>query len=336
MNKYTSISQFRTVNKYVSHVSKVTNTVKPKITFEGTVKLHGTNTGVKISKDGIITIQSRNNEIDINNDHFGFSKFIEESKEELIKAFKKDVDVVIYGEWCGRGIQKKIALSELEKMWVIFDYFILKDDHDEEEEQNKFVNNSFIKGEGLHNFNSLNEKNIYSIYQFPVFNIEIDFSNPIQVENKVQDIIELVQNVEDECPVGKHFGVSGIGEGLVFKPVYYPENMNPISLYFKAKGEKHSPTKVKKLVQVDTEELATVMEFIEYAVTENRVQQAIHELGISEEVSIERFTGDVIKWVISDIFKEELDTIATNELDKKMFGKYAPNAIKEIFFKHFV
>ena len=41
----------------------------------------------------------------------------------------------------------------------------------------------------------------------------------------------------------------------------------------KVKGEKHSSSKVKKLASVDVEKLNSIKDFVDYAVTESRLEQ---------------------------------------------------------------
>ncbi len=327
MYKYSSIEQFRTVKKYVDHVARVTQTTKPKIFFEGTVKIHGTNSGVRITKEGIVLAQSRNNVITPDNDNFGFAKFVDHYAQVFRDLFQKDDhDVIVYGEWCGNGIQKGVAVSELEKMWVMFDMYRIND------EDHKVWDNSELVAFGNDDDPAINKLRIYSIYQFPTFVVELDFADSIALESAVKDIIEWVELVENKCPVGAFFGVSGVGEGIVFKPTNTPALYNPQELFFKAKGQKHSVSKVKKTVAVDPEKLATIQEFVEYAITENRVKQAMHELGIMDNPKPQQLTGQVIKWVMADVFKEETDVMEENGVDSKMLGKYAPEKIRKLFF----
>ncbi len=102
-----------------------------------------------------------------------------------------------------------------------------------------------------------------------------------------------------------------IGEGIVFTCV---DNQD---LKFKSKGEKHSVTKVKQLNAVDTEMLNGINEFVNYAVTENRLEQGItffNENNIKVDM---KSTGRFLGWVINDILKEESDTIKNNNFDNK-------------------
>ena len=101
---------------------------------------------------------------------------------------------------------------------------------------------------------------------------------------------------------------------------------------FKTKGEKHSVTKVKKLVEVDVEKLNSINEFVEYSVTENRFNQAKHVI-FGEDYLDRRKLGDFIRWIINDIMSEELDTMKKNNLEPKDVNKYISNKIRTMFFE---
>src|SRR5690606_12047119 len=107
-------------------------------------------------------------------------------------------------------------------------------------------------------------------------------------------LISLTEQGEEECPVAKSFGISGIGEGIVWSCEYQD------SVYrFKVKGEKHSATKVKKLAEVDVEKIQSIDSFVEYACTENRLNQAIEQVFTSTSTEPDKKnTGDFIKWIM--------------------------------------
>jgi hypothetical protein len=154
---------------------------------------------------------------------------------------------------------------------------------------------------------------IYFISQFPSYELEIDFERPEEATEKLQ---EITLEVEKECPVAKHFGVSGIGEGVVWQST---EDFSS-TFWFKVKGEKHSVTKVKKLASVDVEKLNSVREFVEATVTENRLEQG---LSVMKERGLEisrKTTGDYLRWVVSDILEEETDLLTKNGLCAKDVG----------------
>jgi hypothetical protein len=121
--------------------------------------------------------------------------------------------------------------------------------------------------------------------------------------------------------------VSGIGEGIVWVGHY--EGVRHV---FKTKGEKHSVSKVKKIAAIDVEKVNSIREFVEYAVTENRMKQAIEELFTSQgiEPAIQQM-GDYLRWVMKDIAKEEADTLGENNLVLKDVGRYVSQKAKVWF-----
>ena len=108
------------------------------------------------------------------------------------------------------------------------------------------------------------------------------------------------------------------------------------TLMFKVKGEKHSTTKVKTLAAVDVEKMDSIDEFVEYSVTENRLNQAIEQVFTleSEEPDIKHL-GKFLKWVMSDVIKEDMDVMKESKLEPKDIGKYVNTKAKTWFFKKY-
>lgn len=295
---------------------------KPTLTFKGTVKLHGTNAGVSYNYEDGIWAQSRENIITPLKDNAGFAFFVESNTNVFINLMNRlvinnNLDLSIYtltifGEWVGKGVQKNVAISNLDKSFFIFGAKVSKPD--DEKFNAYWVDSSYLKSP---------ENKVYNIENYPTFSIDIDFNMPQLIQNK---LIELTIAVEDECPVGKAFGFEGTGEGIVFSSEY-----KGVVHRFKSKGEKHSTSKVKVLNSVDTEKLNSIAEFIEYAVTENRFNQAIEKVFVNEEPSMKGI-ADVMRWMVSDIIKEESDTLASNGLEPKDIGKYVSNKVRPMFF----
>ena len=287
---------------------------KPTITFTGTIKIHGTNAAV--CTDGTNTwAQSRKNIITSLRDNSGFAFFSESNKElfselfdDIYKFFNIDRKntVCLFGEWCGEGIQKGVAVNDLDKMFVIFAIKVVSDD---DEIDNYFVDyDDFILKANIPS--KTNNKRVFWIQQFQTHSIDIDFNHPEEVQNK---LIQLTEQVESECPVGKAFGVSGVGEGIVWHAF-----TDRGCLRFKVKGEKHSASKVKKLASVDPEKIASAKEFADNTVTENRLEQAIQEVFIVPGVEIsKKQMGNFLSWIKSDIFTEEGDTLYASGLEPK-------------------
>jgi hypothetical protein len=144
MNKhisFTSIGQFRAVVAEVktkaTYIGRDENgdaifdesLPKPKITFKGTVKLHGRNCGVNYL-NGKIWPQSKETLLDITSDNIGFAKFVEDRKQvwtdliyNLCESHNIDIRtniVTVFMEYVGRVTQKGVAISELDKSVFIF------------------------------------------------------------------------------------------------------------------------------------------------------------------------------------------------------------------------
>ena len=99
------------------------------------------------------------------------------------------------------------------------------------------------------------------------------------------------------------------------------------------KGEKHSSSKVKTLAAVDTEKLENIQSFVEYAVTESRFNQALENVFPNDEPIENKKLGDVIRWVVNDVIKEEMDTMTDNKIEPKDVNKYISSKVREMFFK---
>jgi len=297
---------------------------KPTLTFKGTVKLHGTNASVCFnSKDGF-WIQSRQNIITVERDNAGFAFFAESKKEEFqdlidVIILENNIDinkytVSIYGEWAGKGIQKGVGISELDKAFYVFGVKVSKP-------QDKKFNSYWIDSSNVKN----TECRIFNVEDYETYSIDVDFNMPQLAQNKFTEITE---KVEKECPIAKYFGIeNSVGEGVVWS-VKYKDNVH----IFKVKGDKHSVTKVKKLANVDVEKLKTIQDFVEYSVTQNRFNQAIENVFGKEDLDVKKM-GDFIRWFIKDITTEEMDTMLENGLEPKDVNKYISTKVREMFFK---
>lgn len=263
----------------------------PVLKFQGTIKLHGTNASI-VKYNDRIEFQSRERVLSLCDDNAGFmATVMVKNLDFLFSGFTPKEYVAIYGEWCGGNIQKGVAVNGLPKMFVIFGVKV----------DDEWVD--------LPPYLQDNENGIYNILQFKTFEIEIDFNKPELVQN---EIIEMTKNVEDSCPVGKFFGKEGLGEGIVFTCIDNP------NFKFKSKGEKHSVTKVKVLNPIDTELVESINEFIEYAVTENRLEQGISFFNENNIDTEPKNTGEFLRWVVNDVLKEERDTLDKSGFDEKM------------------
>ncbi len=207
------------------------------------------------------------------------------------------------------GIQKGVGISFLDKKSLFV--FGVK------------INEEWLPLEDINNI-SCDEGNIFNITDFPTKHIDIDFSNPVFSQNK---LVHYTEEVEKECPVAKQLKIeeSLLGEGLVWIPDN-PELASDSGNWFKTKGEKHSVSKVKSVAAVCPEKLSSIQSFVDYACTDNRMQQGVGEVGLDQK-NIGAFVG----WVNKDINKEEGDVLEENNLSMKDVGKYTANKARTYF-----
>lgn len=299
----------------------------PVVKLYGTVKLHGTNAAVAQNPEGKLQFQSRTNIITPESDNAGFAFWASQNTEELSKMInfyrkQHEIDenhtVVVYGEWAGKGIQKNVGINELPKAFYVFAIAVITDDL-ENENSNFYLDMS-------KEFHWVNKEarifNLWDKEMFPVYEIEMDLNNPKLVQN---DLIKITDDIEEECPVAKAFGVSGIGEGAVW--------VNSTNKFrAKIKGDKHAgKTKVSKTNIVDLEKLNSVNEFVERFVDIERLEQGwnmMTELGHALE---SKTIGHFIRWVIDDVISEESDTLMESGLEPKDVKKLISNKARKYF-----
>ncbi len=303
-NKFPSIEQFR------HFIKKCKFDGLSEVEITGTVKLHGTNAGIRIDENGFISFQSRNRVITTEDDNSGFANHFSQfgviDLESLIYQLDLyDGPITIFGEWCGQGIQRSVGISELPKMFVTFAV------------QYGDGGDAVIKREGV----SDKEMGIYSVYEFPTFKETLNVNFPEECQ---QRLVAITEAVEAECPVAASFGVKGVGEGVVWTGGGHT---------MKVKGDKHSASKVSKLKSPeDLEHSRKLKEFAENYVTEARMNQAIDFLKEMGHDLSEKSTGHFIRWIFNDIIKEESDTMAEWGLEKKDVGKSVPAIAKGWYF----
>lgn len=355
-SKYPATEQFRHVINSVKKYASKRDEELPVLKFTGTVKLHGMNAAIGYRKVTGHWYQSRNNEITQEKDVAGFvhtmhpladeffTQFILPQSPTIREQYEYGRKIVIFGEWCGGKIQKNVAISDLPKMFVIIKVKVCEDNtvqtDEEDEERNTNQNTVETDDEDDEQNTSTSfwlqpkdwshikwhEKGIYNIYDFPTYEIDINFETPNLAQNK---LIEITETVERQCPVGTFFKKTGIGEGVVWTEWEQSSGV----LNFKVKGEKHSVSKVATLAPVDTEKLNDIQGFIEYACTEHRMLQGLDYLREQQlEIEIKNF-GTFLKWVVSDIIKEEKDTMDASGINSKDVWRVAKNTLLPWFRK---
>lgn len=326
--RFPSIEQFRSAIKEVKSCVRYrgrdehnkpiydASIALPCIEMRGTVKLHGTNAGVGFSDDAGIWAQSRNMILE-KNDSYGFRQFVL-SREETFKRLLSSLPhtesqtLCVFGEFCGKGVQRGVALQELPKMFVVFAAASV---------DGECVR--WLTEAELSHVKSPDDL-VYNIHDFDTWTVAVDFNCPEAVQDRLADITDAV---EQQCPVAHALGADGVGEGVVWTGQH--ESVGRVC--FKVKGQKHKVVKNKKnkSVPVDTEKVKSVRAFIEYALPENRFLQAIEQVFTSKgETPTPKKMRDFIVWVQGDVKKEESDTLADNNLQEDDVGKEIATAAR--------
>jgi hypothetical protein len=269
---FPSVDQFRHVVKFMKDRGV------QRETFRGTVKIHGTNARITVNEDDSRTYGSKNQD-GLASGHYGFVEWAQ--SHTGIVALSAQKPYTIYGEWAGKGIMAGVPY---EKQFFPFAVFSEKT--------------------GLWNFDDVVNHTVV-VSDFPVEIIDVYLDD---IDRASSRLMEIVNQVELECPVAKSFGFAIPGEGYVFTPV---GSKNP-GFGFKVKGERHSTTKVKNF---NTVKIDGLDEFVSATATEARFKQALEEVGVDI-----RLTGKFIKWVLADVEKEDLDLLPEGA-DKRPYMK---------------
>jgi len=320
--EYPSTEQFRNAIKNL-----VSTSPKRIVLFQGTVKVHGTNGSIRRYPDGTYMFQSKECNLNESHDNAGFYAYMNSLPSDAMNSlFAHYVNkfpgfvIQICGEWFGANIQKaeNLGVMGLEKHFMVFGAAII----DPSTQQKTWMTTTELE---LASKAYVPSHNIFYGNAVWCKHITIDIDDPMSVAHAQSELAELTNEVEASCPIAKHFGKDGVGEGVVWKPV---GELGKFSEYwFKVKGAKHSSSKTKQLAPANIEQLESIEKFVEYSVTESRVAQAIQETGAQDI----KDTATVIKWVMGDIVKEESDTLEQNNLTMKLVSGACSKSIVSIF-----
>jgi len=314
--KMPSIAQFNQVIKDIQHDARYAgqdvndepiynrNAKLPTVIFFGSVKLHGTNASICYDGENLWA-QSKGSVLTIESDNYGFASFVEMNKEYLTSELKIMRDtfnlqkVCVYGEWAGKGIQKGVAISEINKTFFAFGIKFLRLNS----EVFEWVQKPSVV---LKHFSDGNR--IRSIFEFDTYYVEIDINNPKAMQN---DMIKITDGIDKMCPVARDLGHIGHGEGVVWVGWYNDNKYN-----FKIKGLSHANSNVKTLKPVDEEKENAKIAFANYATPAWRLEQMYKETFGEGQGDIKR-TGEFLKAVVSDVMKEELLNMSEANLEPK-------------------
>lgn len=281
-------------------------------TVNYTEKLHGTNSAIVLTVrnnavESIYT-QSRNRVLSETEDNFGFYKFVYEEFQipELIPSLGSDYDLIIYGEWVGKGIQEGVALADLEsRYFVIFDVYVAVLDAVVVQLP------EVLRLQVIYKTTTCNEK---------VHSVVNRFEGRIAVKNNdLVSMVDQLQAIADDyaknSPLSAFLGAEGRGEGIVC-------TVPNTSIIFKLKGSDYC-NRVNEPKTEFSKELGVSEEVMDF-VTQERLDQGIaylKEMLIPLEL---RSIPDLIAYTLKDM-EEEYGSPFTSKDRKYISNKVVSN-----------
>lgn len=318
------IGNFHTLRKYIKSAPELLGEQGSKVTYRCKVKLHGTNAAVQVCADGTVKAQSRTNIIDSKTDNCGFARWVESQEAEWSKLRREGQDLIFFGEWCGSGIQKGAAVSDIgKKVFAIFALVVRKGEVVE-----SFVTEPsgiwyYLKDRTYKPF-PLKDVYVLEWYGDSVESTEylVDWSASAEDLQPVLTKINAAVEVVEKCDpwVKETFGVEGIGEGLVFYP-YGLDYTNFTNLVFKAKGEQHKVVNTKAPAQADAEVVNSAKEFANLVLTEARLDQGARAVGGDTPTYDMKVIGKFLDWVSKDVKKETAAELEASKLTWEQVSK---------------
>jgi hypothetical protein len=321
------------IDELVDNFSYKYGAEDPIIKLTGTVKLHGTHADIVIESNNTIRIQSRNRlSLNMEHDNYNVAASLLPLKEEILELrdrvkdrwqegnifekMEENKPVILAGEWIGPGVQKKVAIASLPKRCFVLLAVSVNGEWQDDEDYAE-----------IHN----EKVGIYNISRGGFYKEVLDFKDPESLEACKEKLLAHTLDVERECPFAKSFGVSGVGEGIVWK-AHYPLSQDP-RFWLKTKGPEHRITRTDKLkkAELNKDGVERAKTFAEAAVTEMRLQQAWDYLGEMEIKRDKSGTQAFNKWLINDVEVEEKKAIADMGVDKAALKK-AVNAIGKAWY----
>ncbi|NEO84758.1 MAG: hypothetical protein F6J87_10960 [Spirulina sp. SIO3F2] len=288
----------------------------PKICYRAKVKLDGTNGGVQIFSDRCVAVQSRSQIITPQADNAGFAAWVT-ANLDYFQTLATEQHLTIFGEWCGKGIQKRTAIAQLEQR--IFAVFALQVGGINGQLARLIVEPEQIRAQLPEHLD------VFVLpYQGDVF--ELDFSDRAQLQTQAERLNTQVGAIEQCDPwVAETFGIEGLGEGIVLYPQdVASDRLSYSELLFKAKGEKHQVVKTRKAVQIDPEVAQSIADFVALFVTPARLEQGATAVGGIDIQNI----GPFLKWMGQDIQKESTAELAASGLTWKQVSKAIANTAR--------
>ncbi|KAL9640871.1 MAG: hypothetical protein Q9164_000029 [Protoblastenia rupestris] len=288
-----------------------------KISLTGSIKLHGTHADIVYTSptSSGFRLQSRNKKALVpgNEDNAGFAAYIASIgprrilslRDRLIARYQAlnpdsriEGEIILAGEWCGTGIQKKVAISQLPRFFAII---------------SMNINGSWVEDWKYADICD-EDARVYHIGKAGFFNHELNLDDLRASEVRIKDVVD---EVERACPFAKALGAApGQGEGIVWKAT---ELCGDPAFWFKSKGDLLAVSNSSKLPAsaVDMENRERVENFAKAVATEVRLEQGWEYLGQKDASDM----GPFLKWIVADCLTEEKIEIDELKISK---GKLSP------------
>ena len=313
-NKFTSIESLANVSKTVGRYF-----LPPKVQYIAKIKLHGTNAAITINENGDVFAQSRSRVITLGDDNAGFAAYVETVKH-VWKNPTKDQVITYHGEWAGKGIQQKDAVTQLGRKY--FFIFAVQ------------IGNTMIVDpqaiEALLPTDCIETDNVIVLPSYGTYSV--DFSSRDSLSFFADKLNEEVEKIAEVDPfISDLFGVEGPGEGLVLAP-HKPDGVDreTYSAYvFKAKTEAHRVKKSDKAVKISAETPDDILAFVEMFVTGARCEQGLME--VCEGIPDIRMTSKFLAWVGGDVKKESTLELESMGLEWKNVSAHVNKAAAKWF-----
>ena len=324
--KWASIEQLHAVRFAMEERRQATGEPLPRVTYRAKVKVDGTNAAIHAlpaehgAGRGGFAAQSRTRLLVPDDDNYGFAAWAHGAAGGFCGELHARLGrAVVYGEWCGRGIQKRTAISRVERN--VLAVFAVQLGDPARESARLVVDPERLRA-------LLPEHPDVHVLPWHGEAVELDFADPERLRAGAERIEAMVAEVEATDPwVAEAFGLRGLGEGVVLYPLagvaWDPEGGTDrdryVDLMFKAKGEAHRVNRQKRAAQIDPEVARSVDEFVALVVTPARLEQGLEQvLGGTMDL---RRMGELLQWVGHDVHKESAPELAAAGLEWKQVAR---------------
>jgi len=324
--KWTSIEQLHAVRFALQQRLELTGEPLPRVTYRAKVKVDGTNGAIHALPTAPgFAAQSRTRILVPDDDNYGFAAWAHGAAASFCAGLHARLGrAVVYGEWCGRGIQKRTAVSRVERN--VFAVFAMQLG-DPARDTVRIV----VEPERLRAL--LPEHPDVFVLPWHGEPVELDFTDPERLRSGAERIDAMVAEVEATDPwVAEVFGLRGLGEGVVLYPVegvtfdaeHGTDRDRYVDLMFKAKGEEHRVNRQKRAAQIEPEVARSVEEFVGLMVTPARLEQGLVQV-LGGRMDLRRM-GELLQWVGQDVHKESATELAAAGLEWKQVAKAVSQA----------